>query len=133
MSLKIDPVMARYLAVGAGGVVGALLRFGVIESIGSADPTQFPWDTLTVNLLGSLVIGLFFRYWRSLLNDRRPDFQRLFFTTGVLGGFTTFSTLSLDSAELFRHDAWLNGLIYLAATLLGGLALAAVGYGYRRR
>ncbi|MEZ4497705.1 MAG: CrcB family protein [Thermomicrobiales bacterium] len=57
---------------------------------------------LAVNLLGSLVIGFFFRYWRSLPNDRRPDLQRLFFTTGVLGGFTTFSTLSLDSAELFR-------------------------------
>ena len=133
MSPKIDPVMARYLAVGGGGAVGALLRFGVIESIGSADPTRFPWDTLAVNLLGSLVIGFFFRYWRSLPNDRRPDLQRLFFTTGVLGGFTTFSTLSLDSVELFRHDAWLNGAIYLAVTLLGGLALAALGYGYRRR
>ena len=133
MSLKIDPVMARYLAVGGGGAVGALLRFGVIESIGSADPTRFPWDTLAVNLLGSLVIGFFFRYWRSISNDRRSDLQRLFFTTGVLGGFTTFSTLSLDSVDLFRHDAWLNGAIYLAVTLLGGLALAALGYGYRRR
>ena len=132
MSLKIDLMMARYLAVGAGGAVGALLRFGVIETIGSAGPTRFPWDTLTVNLLGSLVIGLFFRYWRSLPNNRRPDLQRLFFTTGLLGGFTTFSTLSLDSAELFRHDAWLNGVIYLAVTLLGGLVLAALGYGYRR-
>lgn len=119
-------------AVGAGGAIGAVARYGVMELIGSSDRSAFPWDTLAVNLAGSLLIGLFFRYYLAIESDRRPDLQRLFFATGLLGGFTTFSTLSLDTVDLFRSGAWLSGVIYVAATLIGGLALASFGYGLRR-
>lgn len=132
MSEKSQAV-ARYLAVGTGGVLGSLARFGVSETIGDAIPARFPWDTLAVNLVGCLLIGLFFRSWRSLPEVRKPDLVRLFFTTGLLGGFTTFSALSFESVELFRADAWFLGALYLLTTLIGGLALAAIGYGFRRR
>jgi CrcB protein len=109
-----------------------MARYGVISWLGASDPTAFPWDTLAVNLAGSLLIGLFFRAWRSGAGGWRTDRARLFFTTGVLGGFTTFSTLSLDTVDLFRHDAWSRGVAYLAVSLIGGLLLAAIGYGRRR-
>jgi CrcB protein len=127
------PIATSYLAVGIGGAIGAVARFGVIELMGSADPGAFPWDTLSVNWLGSLLIGLVIRYWIARPPDQRPELSRLFLTTGILGGFTTFSTLSLDTVDLFRNDAWATGLIYIAATLVGGLAMAAIGYGLRPR
>jgi CrcB protein len=57
--------------------------------------------------------------------------SRLFLTTGILGGFTTFSTLSLDTVNLFRNDAWATAIVYVMTTLVGGLVLAAIGYGLR--
>jgi CrcB protein len=119
-----------YFAVCTGGAIGAVARFGVIELMGSGDPAAFPWDTLAVNWLGSLLIGLFIRSW--MAREHRPLLPQLFFTTGILGGFTTFSTLSLDAVDLFRSGAWATGVADVAATLIGGLSLAAIGYGLRR-
>ncbi|MCC6704122.1 MAG: fluoride efflux transporter CrcB [Thermomicrobiales bacterium] len=133
MATRTIPPLRLAFAVGIGGSIGAVARYGVIAWLGDADAAAFPWDTLAVNLLGSLLIGLFFRYWRSLPPDRRSELPRLFFVTGVLGGFTTFSTLSLDTVDLVRHAAWSTGLLYIAASLIGGLILAAIGYGAARR
>ena len=129
MTTRTIPPVRLALAIGIGGSIGAVARYGVIAWIGDANPSSFPWDTLAVNLLGSLLIGLFFRYWRSLPPDQRSDLPRLFLTTGVLGGFTTFSTLSLDTVDLIRHAAWPTSVLYIAASLIGGLTLAVIGYG----
>ncbi len=67
---------------------------------------NFPWGTLCVNILGSLVMGLIAEYWA--LKSGLPQSARLFLTTGILGGFTTFSTFSLDTATIFeRGETWL--------------------------
>lgn len=130
MSGLVPAQRSLYLAVCAGGAIGAVARFGVIELMVSGDPAAFPWDTLAVNWIGSLLIGLFIRSW--MAREHRPLVSHLFFTTGILGGFTTFSTLSLDTVDLFRSGAWATGAVYVAATLIGGLSLAAIGYGLRR-
>lgn len=117
--------MVKFVLIAAGGAVGALLRYGasgVAYRIGGAG---FPWGTLTVNLLGSFLIGLL---WA--LAERYPFNPRVspFLFVGVLGAFTTFSTYTLESFNLFREGDIRLGLINLVAS--NGLGLAAVILGF---
>nr|WP_245984149.1 CrcB family protein [Streptomyces tateyamensis] len=116
---------AEILAVVAlGGVLGAEARYG----LGLLWPTpvaSFPWTTLLVNALGCLVIGVFL----VAITEGRPAHRLLrpFFGTGVLGGFTTFSTYCLDLHRLFEAHQPGLAVGYLAGTLAA--ALGAVGLG----
>jgi len=113
------------LWIAAGGALGAAARHGVnVWSLRLLGP-DFPWGTLFVNVAGSFVMGVLISAmalkWSVGLE------VRAFLTTGILGGFTTFSAFSLDVANLFeRRD-------YLVATLYGlgsvGLSLAAIFIG----
>lgn len=110
--------------VALGGVIGALLRF----QAGLIWPTPagaFPTTILLVNLVGCLVMGVFMvlitEYWTP------HPLLRPFFGTGVLGGFTTFSTYSLDIVSLFRLGRPLTAASYLVLTPIG--AMLAVGLG----
>ena len=120
------------LAVSLGGAIGAVARYGVSESelVDRSLPGAFPWDTLAVNLTGSFLLGLLLAL---LGSQARWSTARLLFGTGLLGAFTTFSTFSLDSAHLLRNDAALTAIIYVLASLVGGLALAFAGIGFARR
>ncbi len=117
-----------YLIVFLGGGLGAALRHGV--NIGSARwlGTGFPYGTLTVNVVGSLAMGLL-AAWFAFKGDANQHW-RLFFTTGVLGGFTTFSAFSLDVALLYERGEIGLAAIYVLASvavsiagLFAGLAL----------
>ncbi|MCC9308006.1 CrcB family protein [Kitasatospora sp. RB6PN24] len=118
---------AQYQAVavvGVGGVLGAEVRYG----LGLLWPTPggtFPWTTLLINAAGCLVIGVFL----VAVTEGRPAHRlvRPFFGTGVLGGFTTFSTYCLDVRRLLvgHHPALAVG--YLTGTLLAALAAVAAG------
>ncbi len=117
-------------AVALGGVIGALARY----QIGRWWPTPvdgFPAATLSINLLGCLVIGMFL----VLITERLTPHPlvRPFFGTGVLGGFTTFSTYALDIQQLLAHGRVGTALVYLALTALGAVAAAAVGMAGMRR
>jgi len=110
--------------VALGGVIGALLRY----QAGLVWPTPigaFPTTILLVNLLGCLVMGAFMvlitEFWSP------HPLLRPFFGTGVLGGFTTFSTYSLDIVTLFRLDRPFTAASYLFITPMG--AMLAVGLG----
>ena len=110
--------------VALGGVVGSLLRFqaGVIWP---NPPGTFPTTTLLVNLLGCLVIGVFLTFITERWTAHR--LVRPFFGTGVLGGFTTFSTYSLDIVTLVRLGRPVPAVSYLFLTAIG--AMLAVGLG----
>jgi CrcB protein len=110
-----------WLWVGIGGAIGSMARYGAYRLWPSA-PGGFPVPTFTVNLLGSFVIGLLYMYVAA--RGASADNARLFWMTGVLGGFTTYSAFALETALLGFS---LTGLAYLAATVVGCLAAAFAG------
>jgi CrcB protein len=112
----VPPVL---LLVAVGGAAGAVARYGLSELLPAA-PGGLPVATLLTNLLGCLLLGLLVGRYRE-----HPVLRPLL-GTGVLGGFTTFSTLALQTDRLLA-DRPLVALGYLALTTAGGLLLAAVG------
>lgn len=104
--------------VAAGGAIGALARYAA--GLGwETGPSAFPWTTLLINVVGCAVIGVFL----VVITEGRPahPLLRPFFGTGVLGGFTTFSTYVVDVRRLLEAGRLGPGLAYLGLTLLGAL------------
>jgi CrcB protein len=116
----------QVLLVFLGAGIGGALRHGVNVACARACGTAFPWGTLTVNVVGSFAMG-FLAAWLAFRAEA-PWSQglRLFLTTGVLGGFTTFSAFSLDAVLLWERGATLLAVGYVAASVVlsvGGLVL----------
>ena len=108
-----------YLIVFVGAGIGGALRHGVNLGAARLFGFGFPFGTLIVNVLGSFLMGLFAGYFA--FRTGIPQHARLFLTTGLLGGFTTFSAFSLDAALLLeRHAYW------LAAAYMAGSVVASV-------
>lgn len=104
--------MSGVLAVGLGGALGAVGRYGIsLLPLKSA----FPWLTLLTNVLGALVIG--FVVGVTADNAASPN-TVLFWKTGVCGGFTTFSTFSLETLRLFEGGQTTSGLLYAGASVV---------------
>ncbi|RVQ53540.1 fluoride efflux transporter CrcB [Sinorhizobium meliloti] len=111
-----------YLIVFLGAGVGGAARHGVNQLAAYLFGLAFPYGTLAVNLTGSLLMGILAEYFA--LRGGLSQEVRLFLTTGFLGGFTTFSTFSLDAISLWERGAWGTAATYVAASLafsLGGL------------
>ena len=108
--------LAASLSVAAGGATGAWLRFMAGRLIG-ANP--FPYATLTVNVLGSLAMGLLAGWLARHGESGEP--WRLLLGVGVLGGFTTFSAFSLEIALMIERGAMAQAATYIALSLLGGV------------
>lgn len=113
--------MKQFLLVGLGGFVGSVLRYGVGLWM-TKTPTTFPIGTTIVNLTGSLLIGILFGL---AMKNNQPVFW--FGVVGFCGGFTTFSTFSMEAIQLIRNDMWVPLISYLAISLIGGLLLCALG------
>jgi CrcB protein len=114
--------MTGFLMVFLGGGIGAALRHGVNLLSARWLGTAFPYATLFENVTGSLVMGLIAGYFA--FKGDAPQHLRLFLTTGILGGYTTFSAFSLDVALLTeRHEIGLAALYVLASLVfsIGGL------------
>ena len=112
------------LAVALGGAFGATGRYLVAQQALRLMGPNFPWGTLTVNIVGSFIMGVLVELM-ALKISVSPE-VRAFLVTGVLGGFTTFSAFSLDVAVLVeRHDNLLAAAYILASVLfsIGGLFL----------
>ena len=107
----------NYLILATGGAIGTLLRFALVNtSIEYFRQPIFPWGTLMVNLLGSLVIGILAGLNES---DLMNPGMRTFLFIGLLGGFTTFSSFSLETFQLIRQSQIMYAIAYiLSSTLL---------------
>lgn len=116
--------IALLLTIGIGGFIGAILRFSLSNWVNALSEGNFPFGTLSVNILGSFVIGFLFLYFQQI---NLSVHQKSLLITGLLGALTTFSTFSLDTVLLlqaqFYLKAFLNVLLNvtfsLGATFLG--------------
>ena len=109
--------------LGAG--IGGALRHGVNMAAARYFGLGFPFGTLIVNILGSFLMGLLAGYFA--YRTGIPQHMRLFLTTGILGGFTTFSAFSFDAALLIERHAYGHAAAYVAASVLIGLAALFAG------
>jgi CrcB protein len=117
--------MPLVLWVALGGGIGAAARHGVNVLSGRLIGAEFPWHTLIVNVAGCFAMGLLTGLMALKLN--LPQEMRAFLTTGILGGFTTFSAFSLDVALLVERKAMLAAGAYAAASVLFSLAAVFAG------
>ena len=116
--------MASSLFVALGGGIGAWLRFLtgrlLMQGFGPAALTAFPWATLSVNLIGSLAMGLL-AGWLARFGAH-GEAWRLLLGVGVLGGFTTFSAFSLELANMAQRGDFALAATYALVSIAGGLA-----------
>jgi CrcB protein len=119
--------MSRFLMICVGGAVGTGARYLTALWAASAFGPAFPYGTLIVNIVGSFLLGF--------LMGMTPVFSadvRLMLTTGVMGGFTTYSTFNYETTNYFREGAWLMGATNVAATLIGCLVAGLAGIALAR-
>ena len=112
----------NWIAVAIGGALGAMARYGVSTLLFDASTQRFPYATLSVNVLGSFLIGILF----VLIVEKGllPPEMRSTLMVGFLGAFTTFSTFSLDALGLWQNGHLLLALVYALGTVV--LCLAAI-------
>ncbi|WGM31263.1 fluoride efflux transporter CrcB [Brevundimonas sp. NIBR11] len=128
--------MTRLLLVALGGALGSMARYGV--GLGAArlfPASAWPWGTLTVNVIGGLAMGLLVG-WMGLKAGASQDTVRAFAAVGVLGGFTTFSAFSLETALMIERRDYglasayiLLSLVLAVTALMAGLWLARRAFG----
>jgi CrcB protein len=111
-----------WIAVAIGGALGAMARYGVSTLLFDASTQKFPYATLSVNVLGSFLMGILF----VLIVEKGllPPEMRSILMVGFLGAFTTFSTFSLDALGLWQNGHLLLALVYALGTVV--LCLAAI-------
>ena len=116
--------MQAYLLVFLGAGIGGALRHGVNVGCARLCGTAFPWGTLTVNVVGSFVMGIVVAWLAFKAGEGWSQPIRLFLATGVLGGFTTFSAFSLDTVMLYeRGEAAATALYVLVSVVVSVAAL----------
>ena len=107
------------------GAAGTLARYGLDGWIQYRVGSAFPAGTLTVNLLGCLLLGTIAEF--SLHHISVPADWRIGLTIGLMGGFTTFSTFGWDSLRMLQDGEWTKALLYIGASVVGGILAMMVG------
>jgi CrcB protein len=123
-------MMRSLLFVALGGALGAVARFAMSNAVHALWPMRFPLATLGVNAAGSLLIGIVY----VLIAERavlHPEWRSIAMV-GFLGGFTTFSTFSLEAVTLLEHGFGTQALVYVLASLLLCIGGAWLGMGLAR-
>ena len=117
--------MERFLLICLGGAIGTGLRY--LTALGAAEwfGAEFPYGTLIVNLAGAFVVGLVQQLGLEALMI--PDNVRLFLTTGMMGGLTTYSTFSYETVRLMEAGAWTQAWINIVVTTTFSLSLCFLG------
>ena len=121
--------------VAIGGALGSVGRYWVstltMRWVNPYNAVGFPWGTLLVNILGCAMIGIL-----AVMIERLSSFNaelRLLLITGVLGGFTTFSSFGLDTWHLMRKGEWLYATAYVSASVGFGILMVALTFAYISR
>ena len=117
--------MRTLILIGSGGFIGTVFRYSLTQFIQTKTVAVFPYGTLGVNLLGSLLIGFIFA-----LSDRiNIDHEwQLFFISGICGGFTTFSAFSHETFRMLQEGYLWNASLYITASVVLGLTATFAGY-----
>ena len=121
---------ATLLAIFLGGAIGTVSRY-LLDAHHPVPPGHFPWVTLLINLSGSFAIGLLVPLTEHVAP--RAPLARPFLVVGLLGGWTTYSTLAVDATLLAKDGDIASSFAYLAATVVGGLLLVVAGHAVGRR
>jgi CrcB protein len=108
-----------------GGAVGAPLRYLTDLFVQARHDSVFPWGTLTVNLVGSLLLGLLAGL---VAHAGVPDWVLTLGGTGFCGGLTTFSTFGYETVRLVEDGSWLEALLNVVVSLVAGLVAVAAGW-----
>lgn len=114
------------MIVALGGGIGSALRFVISKLVADNVGGTFPFPTFAVNILGCLLIGLF--YGLSARGSMGGSSVKLLLTTGLCGGFTTFSTFCNENLTLYRGDHALTALLYAGCSAMLGFMAVAAGY-----
>lgn len=120
----MSPHLRDVLLVAAGGAVGSVMRYGAGKALGPTSDASFPWHTLLVNVTGAFMLGLLVV---TAARQGWPGWWRPLAGVGMLGGYTTFSTFSMETVELALHGAHWLAAAYAAVSLAAGVAGAAAG------
>lgn len=110
----------NFLAAGLGGAIGAMLRYGICVLCLYIHWSSY-WATFIVNVIGSLVLGM-------LVSNCNQGSMYLLATVGICGGFTTFSTFSVQSLSLIQEGRWGMAALYISGTLIVCIFCAWLGY-----
>ncbi len=117
--------MKYALLTGVGSFLGGASRYLVSVIAQYALRTGYPVSTFLVNAVGSLLIGIVLAFWE---RNSLTDTGRIFLATGILGGFTTFSSFSQEVLIMIRNGQLTIGIIYVVSSVVVGIALCAAGY-----
>lgn len=117
--------MGMVLAIALGGAVGALARYFLSSQVTHLLGPGFPWGILIVNVLGCFAMGIIAEM--AALSWNLSHEMRAFLTTGILGGFTTFSAFALDTAVLTERGDLTGAMLYVAGSVGGSLAALFFG------
>jgi fluoride exporter len=115
----------RLLLLLAFGGVGTLARYGLDGWIQHRAGPSFPFGILTINIVGCFFLGVIGQFGLNHLS--MPPDLRIGLTTGLMGGFTTFSTFGWDSVRMMQSGQWPRALTYIGASVLGGLVAMLLG------
>ncbi len=118
-------MLKSILLVGFGGFIGSVARFLVSKYFQENIASVFPWSTFTVNIVGSLLIGIIYGF--SEKGDFLSPEIRLFLAVGICGGFTTFSTFSNDAFLLIRQQEWFRFALYSSLSFFLGIMAVYAG------
>jgi CrcB protein len=119
MGLVQMRTVLAFLVISLGGILGANARYVITLYVAERLGTAFPYGTLLINVTGSLVIGFFL----TLISERFSvdPLWRLFFATGFLGAYTTFSSYTYEAAQLMRDGFYALAVLYLFGSVLAGM------------
>jgi CrcB protein len=118
--------MYKILLIALGGAIGSVLRYALGHGIKTVTNTVFPWSTLFINIIGSLLIGILAAVYAK--HHQQYNWVEAFGIIGLCGGFTTFSTFSLENIKLMQQGAYLQAFTYIALSIIVCLGSTLLGH-----
>jgi fluoride exporter len=116
-------MIKHFFLVGLGGALGSMLRYAATISITAK---YFPTATFVINIIGSFIIGVVLAL--SIKNELFLNNWKLFFATGICGGFTTFAAFSAENVLLLQNEKYFIAMLYIALSIVLGIGAAWLGY-----
>ena len=122
--------MINLLAIAIGGAIGAVFRYVLGNQISIIFGTNFPFSILLINVIGSFFMGMAIESFNLFSISNEP--LQKFFTVGILGAFTTFSTFSLDAVDLILKNRFADAFIYVFASVILAIGFLFLGIQFIR-